>query len=161
MKKKHTTQSAFLNLCILLGFLVFSAGALLAVFATSATGRARPPEANPPALSPATGAVTAGDIIAGSTGGGTCQYTITPGTATIVPGIPDTGNHCDDCDTLVTLPFSFELYNQTFTAVNVSSNGRLDFVTPNEPGSFTSYCVPAPPNPNAGPYDVNVHALGI
>ena len=29
-----------------------------------------------------------------------------------------------------------QLYDQTFTSVNVSSNGRLDFVVPNEPGGY-------------------------
>ncbi len=42
------------------------------------------------------------------------------------------------------LPFSFTLYDQTFNGVNVSSNGRLDFVTINEPGGFLSACLPAP-----------------
>src|SRR5207253_1359432 len=31
-------------------------------------------------------------------------------TATIVPGTTDTGNHCDDCNTAITLPFAFRLY---------------------------------------------------
>src|SRR5262249_6849444 len=35
MKKKHTTQSAFLTLCILLGLLVFFAGILVALFAAT------------------------------------------------------------------------------------------------------------------------------
>ena len=82
------------------------------------------------------------------------QYTITDGTDTIVPGDADTGNHGDDVDTPVTLPFPFTLYDQTFTSVNVSSNGRLDFVVPNEPGGFVTNCLPAPPN--IGPYDFTV-----
>ena len=57
------------------------------------------------------------------------QYVITDGTDTIVPGDTDIGNHTDDGDTFVTLPFAFQLYDQTFNGVNVSSNGRLDFVT--------------------------------
>ena len=44
------------------------------------------------------------------------QYTITEGTDTIVPGDTDTGNHSDDGDTPVTLPFSFQLYDQTYNA---------------------------------------------
>jgi hypothetical protein len=79
------------------------------------------------------------------------QYTITPGADTIVPGTTDIGNHCDDCDTAVSLPFPFQLYDQTYTSVNVSSNGRLDFVVPNEPGGNITSCLPAPPN--VGPYD--------
>ena len=66
------------------------------------------------------------------------QYVFTEGTDTIVPGTTDTGNHIDDGDTLVPLPFAFQLYDQTYNAVNVSSNGRLDFVTVNEPGGYIS-----------------------
>jgi hypothetical protein len=86
------------------------------------------------------------------------QYTITPGTDTIVPGTDDAGNHCDQCDTLVTLPFPFQLYSETFTAVSVNSNGRLDFLTANEPGGFASSCLPAPRGPN-GQYDFTIFAL--
>jgi N-acetylneuraminic acid mutarotase len=85
------------------------------------------------------------------------QYTITDGADTIVPGDTDSGSHCDDCDTLVTLPFTFQLYDLTFAAVNVSSNGRLDFVIPNEPGGFLTACLPAPPN--IGPYDYTIFTL--
>ena len=55
---------------------------------------------------------------------------------------------------MVTLPFSFQLYDQTFTGVNVSSNGRLDFVVANEPGGYITACLPAPPN--VGPYDFTI-----
>jgi hypothetical protein len=91
--------------------------------------------------------------------GTTCPqpYTITAGTDTIVPGTTDTGNHCDDCDTLVPLPFTFHLYDQAYTSVNVNSNGRLDFVTVNEPNGFRTQCLPAPPN--VGPYDFTIFGL--
>jgi hypothetical protein len=82
------------------------------------------------------------------------QYTITDGTDSIVPGDTDIGNHTDDGDTFVSLPFSFTLYDQTFNGVNVSSNGRLDFVTVNEPGGYQTACLPAPPN--IGPYDYSI-----
>ena len=82
------------------------------------------------------------------------QYVITDGADTIVPGDTDMGNNCDDCNTPVTMPFPFTLYDQTFTSVNVSSNGRLDFVVPNEPGGFITNCLPAPPN--IGPYDFTI-----
>jgi hypothetical protein len=85
------------------------------------------------------------------------QYVFTQGTGTIVPGTTDTGNHIDDGDTLVPLPFAFQLYDQTYNAVNVNSNGRLDFVTVNEPGGYISACLPAPPN--VGPYDYTVFPL--
>src|SRR5438067_12021450 len=82
------------------------------------------------------------------------QYVITEGADAIVPGDTDIGSHCDDCDTPVTIPFPFQLYDQTYSSVNVSSNGRLDFVVPNEPGGYVTNCLPAPPN--IGPYDFTV-----
>ena len=75
-----------------------------------------------------------------------CQYTFTTGTDPIVPGTTDTGNHIDDGDTFVALPFSFSLYDQTYNGVNVNSNGRLDFVCINEPKGYLSACLPAPDN---------------
>ena len=74
------------------------------------------------------------------------NYTFTTGTDPIVPGTTDTGNHIDDGDTFVALPFSFSLYDQTYNGVNVNSNGRLDFVCINEPLGYLSACLPAPDN---------------
>ena len=88
------------------------------------------------------------------TPGACTNYTFATGSDPLVPGDTDIGNHTDDGDTFVALPFSFTLYDQTFNGVNVSSNGRLDFVTINEPGGFQSMCLPAPPN--IGPYDYTV-----
>jgi hypothetical protein len=85
------------------------------------------------------------------------QYVIAEGVDTIVPGDTDTGNHGDDVSTPVTLPFSFTLYDQTYTSVNVSSNGRLDFVVANEPGGFQTACLP--PAPNVGPYDFTIFGV--
>src|SRR4029077_13234431 len=82
------------------------------------------------------------------------QYTITDGTDTIVPGATDTGNHCDDCDTVLALPFAFTLYDQTYNSVNVDSNGRFQFVCVNDPGGFSPACLPAPPH-NC-PYDFTI-----
>jgi hypothetical protein len=84
------------------------------------------------------------------------QYVITSGTDSIVPGTTDTGNHIDDGDTLVPLPFSFQLYDQTYNAVNVNSNGRLDFVCVNEPVGYITACLPPPPN--VCPYDFTIFA---
>jgi hypothetical protein len=73
------------------------------------------------------------------------QYTIISGTDTIVPGTTDSGNHCDNCDTLIALPFNFQLYGQTFSSANISSNGRLEFVCVNDPSGYGTQCLPAPP----------------
>jgi subtilisin family serine protease len=85
-----------------------------------------------------------------------CQYTFTTGSDSIVPGTTDSGNHTDDGDTAVALPFSFQLYDQTFNSVNVSSNGRVDFVCINEPGGYQSACLPAPAN--ICPFDYTIFA---
>ena len=88
---------------------------------------------------------------------GVCSYEFTTGADAIVPGDTDIGNHADDVDIQVTLPFPFTLYDQTFTSVLVSSNGRLDFVVANEPGGYMTSCLPAPPF--IGPYDFTIFPM--
>ena len=89
-----------------------------------------------------------------------CQYVITQGTDSIVPGDTNIGNNCDECDTSIPLPFNFQLYGATYTGVNVSSNGRLDFVNANEPGGFITACLPSPPNYFTRlPYDNTIFGL--
>ena len=97
------------------------------------------------------------EIVGAIPEGGPCQYSITFGSNTIVPGTTDTGNHCAWCDTMINLPFPFVLYDQSFNAVMVNSSGRLDFVCNNEPSNYTETCLPAPPN-NC-PYDYTIFAL--
>jgi len=70
-----------------------------------------------------------------------CQYVTSSGTGTIVPGIIDTGNHCDNCLTQITFPFPVQFYNETFTQAYVSSNGNLQF-TGNAPYLGTSCPLP-------------------
>jgi S-layer homology domain len=71
-----------------------------------------------------------------------CGYDFTTATATIVPGTQDTGNHCDDCVTNITLPFPFLLYGQEYGAANVSSNGNIQFATASS--NRINTCFPAP-----------------
>jgi hypothetical protein len=100
------------------------------------------------------------DVQRETLGGCPNQYVITHGTDTIVPGNTDTGNHCDGCDTFVPLPFNFQLYGVTYNGVNISDNGRLDFVNVNEPGGYITACLPAPPGYFTGlPYDNTIFAL--
>ena len=68
-------------------------------------------------------------------------YAITQIGASIVPGTSDIGNHCDDCSTSVALPFSYTLYDQSFTTVNLSSNGTASFN--NGAAPFTNECLPS------------------
>ena len=57
-----------------------------------------------------------------------------------MPGTVDIGNHGDDTVTPVTLPFPFTLYDQTFTTINLSSNGNAQFVTVDT--TFSNQCLP-------------------
>ena len=76
----------------------------------------------------------------------TCtNYNTTKGEISIVSGTTDTGNHCDDCTTLVTLPFPVCVYGDTFTSASVESNGTLQFT--GNTAFFASGCNPLP-NPN-------------
>jgi len=73
--------------------------------------------------------------------GATAPYGIATATGTIVAGTTDTGNHCDDCLTTISLPFSYSLYDQTFTTASVDSNGTLQLVA--NVSTFTNACLPA------------------
>jgi hypothetical protein len=67
------------------------------------------------------------------------HYTISQITATIVPGTYR-GNHGDDTVVTIPLPFSYTLYDQTFTSINLSSNGNAQFTTTDT--TFTNQCLP-------------------
>ncbi|CAN5457941.1 hypothetical protein BH10ACI1_BH10ACI1_35000 [soil metagenome] len=54
-------------------------------------------------------------------------YTFQQGAAAIVSGATDSGSHCDDCVTAITLPFGYKLYGTTYTTANVGANGNLQF----------------------------------
>src|SRR6266498_1410377 len=68
------------------------------------------------------------------------HYDIAQIGGSIVPGTTDTGNHGDDTVTTVALPsgFSYSLYDQTFNAINLSSNGNAQFTTTDT--AFTNVC---------------------
>src|SRR6516162_5266008 len=70
------------------------------------------------------------------------NYVTSTGTDTIVAGTDDTGNHCDDCATAITLPFPISVYGQTFTSANVASNGSFDLDGNQAP--FTHGCLTLP-----------------
>ena len=57
-----------------------------------------------------------------------------------MPGTTDIGNHGDDTVTTVALPFPFTLYDQSFTSINLSSNGNAQFMTTDT--TFTNQCLP-------------------
>jgi hypothetical protein len=68
------------------------------------------------------------------------HYMISQITDSIVPGTTDIGNHGDDTVVTIALPFSYTLYDQTFSAVNLSSNGNAQFVTTDT--TFGNICLP-------------------
>jgi plastocyanin len=73
----------------------------------------------------------------------TLDYSVTQQSGVqMVPGVNDIGNHCDNCTTSVGLPFSFKLYEQTYTSAIVGSNGTIGFVSNTNP--ITNTCFPNP-----------------
>src|SRR6187397_935692 len=68
------------------------------------------------------------------------HYTISQIGGSIVPGTTDIGNHGDDTVTTIALPFAYTLYDQTFTNINLSSNGNAQFTTTDT--AFTNQCLP-------------------
>jgi len=60
--------------------------------------------------------------------------------ASMVPGTTDIGNHGDDVNTAVALPFPVTLYGVSYNSVNAASNGNLQFTTNNT--DFTNTCLP-------------------
>jgi len=80
------------------------------------------------------------------------QYTITPGTDTLIPGGADIGSHCDDCVTQVNLPFPVNIYGVPISLAYAGSNGTLQFTsTPNIKPFFFDQCVPVNPD-QGGPF---------
>ena len=68
------------------------------------------------------------------------HYNIAQITDSIVPGTTDIGNHGDDTVVTIALPFPYTLYDQTFTSINLSSNGNAQFVTTDT--AFSNICLP-------------------
>ena len=68
------------------------------------------------------------------------NYTSSTGTGVIVPGTTNIGNNCDDCTTLITLPFPVQLYERTFTTAYVSSNGTIQFQSSDS--AYGNACLP-------------------
>ena len=57
-----------------------------------------------------------------------------------MPGVTDTGNHCDDCMTSITLPFPVYVYGTAYTTASVDSNGTLQFTT--NASAYSNACLP-------------------
>src|SRR5213593_2618385 len=84
----------------------------------------------------------------------TCQatYTTATTTGTITAGGTDIGNHCDDCNTLVNLPFPVSVYGTPISVAYAGSNGTLQFtMTPNPKPFYFMQCVPVNPS-QGGPF---------
>jgi hypothetical protein len=73
-------------------------------------------------------------IVCGQAG----NYLIATSTATIVPGTYDIGNHCDDCQTNLSIPFPFQLYDQVSSNIIVTSNGWAGY----PPDTYNNSCLP-------------------
>ena len=56
-------------------------------------------------------------------------YTIANSTGAIVPGTDDIGNHTDDGNNTIALPFPVSIYGNQYTTAEAGSNGYLSFGT--------------------------------
>jgi len=102
------------------------------------TGCNTPTPINTPTITP-----TSTSTPTPSSCGATSNYQVARSEgAAIVPGNGDTGNHCDDCTTVIPLPFPFFLYDGSFPSVALSSNGNLQFMG-GDPNS-NNICLPYP-----------------
>ncbi len=86
------------------------------------------------------GSHTASAPLATCTPGTDYVITSTTGIA-IVPGTNDIGNHCDDCPTTITLPFTYNFYGVAYNRVTATSNGNLQFSSSN--ADYNNACLPA------------------
>ncbi len=70
------------------------------------------------------------------------NYTLsTSAGATIVPGTTMvSGSNCDDCVNPAAIPFPFSFYGNSYSSVNLDSNGTLQFVS--STSTFTNACEP-------------------
>ena len=137
------TRIAVLAAALLLSLLL-GGGAAQAGPGTPAPPFAPPPQAAPPAgpkLTETPGAKPAPPHTSSVPNYSAVEGDWNPSPATIVPGATDTGNHCDDCVTAITLPFPFTFYGQSFSSANVSANGNLQFASSST--MYTSSCLPS------------------
>ena len=77
-------------------------------------------------------------------------YTCSIQAASYVPGTTTLPLSGDDAATSVALPSAFTFYGQTYTSVNVSTNGLLDFAAAD--ASFTNDTIPSGATPNLSIY---------
>jgi hypothetical protein len=79
-------------------------------------------------------------------------YMTATGTGNITAGGIDSGNHCDDCATLVNLPFPVTVYGTPISLAYAGSNGSLQFsAVPNPKPFYFGQCVPVNPD-QGGPF---------
>jgi hypothetical protein len=68
------------------------------------------------------------------------EYVIAIGNGDLTAGGMDIGNHGDDLTTSIMLPFPVTFYSSVFNAVNVSSNGNVQFSS--NSAQFGNNCLP-------------------
>ncbi len=80
-----------------------------------------------------------------SDGGGT--FSSIAGTGTLLTTV----SNCDDCSQLITLPFTFNIYENAYTECRVISNGNVQFGTSNST-TFSNSAIPSTATPNNALY---------
>ena len=119
--KQVTSEQAIRNPSVSVIFILCSVGVSLAIASFAALGEN--------GIGPEMARSEGGGSANTPTASCTPAYTFTAGSGTITSGGTDIGNHGDDITTAVAIPFTVQLYGQSFTQANVSSNGNLQFVS--------------------------------
>jgi hypothetical protein len=79
-------------------------------------------------------------------------YTTSTSTGTLTAGGADTGNHCDDCATAISLPFPVTVYGTQVSVASVGSNGTVQLTnTPSIKPFYFMECLPVNPT-QGGPF---------
>ncbi len=103
------------------------------IFNAGSAGKCKPTAGCPPLLGDSPnpqagdGTQTAGGTQTADSPDAGCDYLYCESISTLISGITDIGNQCDDCLTDVTLPFPYTLYNVTYSKIKVGSNGFIRF----------------------------------
>ena len=69
------------------------------------------------------------------------NYSVATATGVVVPATNDVGIHCDDCGKQIPLPFSVQLYGNSYNALNLDSNGVIQFGSSSV--AYGNACLPA------------------
>ena len=128
-KQNNSLATYVLQIALALAIILAIGGSFASTFQAAPLARSRVAPAHPPSSESPPLPITP-EACASS-------YTLAIAGRKFVSAVEDIGNHCDDCGTLINLPFPVALYDRTFTTASAGSNGHLTFGTPYNGSAIT------------------------